>query len=426
MRISCDCELHYQLALRYYQESFLDNALKEINAALEKSSEHIPYLILKSKILFSLHHYFESAKLFEQITSQASLELSDFYKFMYAQMKCGEFEYVKRAIFSRFCSTEVPIDANDILCQAIEHTDGKDAAIHFLSALIDQYPNTVIYHYRIAELFYRSNLFDAALQEALYCQSCQPNSRKILYLILKLYITKYGYGTKGKLDSKFSAICKAKSAQRLCNFLLGQKDFQIEQITLLFQLGDGRGSWNINTLHQILEKLFYFWSDDLALLLLPVIARRNGEKHILSIAHKFMVKNELEKAYLCYSVLAAYHNVELFVYIGTLPNSKRMLRLFCKDSSDYNVNLHIKKHFKNDVSKEKHGVFLITWDKVNELLCNLSQFPCEERYDYRYYHISYPRAGYMGGKVGDGRILNFITVITWFNAENIITAYPSD
>ena len=180
MRISCDCELHYQLALRYYQESFLDNALKEINAALEKSSEHIPYLILKSKILFSLHHYFESAKLFEQITSQASLELSDFYKFMYAQMKCGEFEYVKRAIFSRFCSTEVPIDANDILCQAIEHTDGKDAAIHFLSALIDQYPNTVIYHYRIAELFYRSNLFDAALEEALYCQSCEPNCRKIL------------------------------------------------------------------------------------------------------------------------------------------------------------------------------------------------------------------------------------------------------
>lgn len=420
------CEEQFELALQCYKNCTPDVALKAIDSALEKSPEHIPYLTLKSKILFSLHHYFESAKLFERITARTPLALPDFYKFMYAQMQCREFEYVKRAICARFYSTEVPIDANTILCQAIEHTDGKDAAIHFLSALIAQYPNTVIYHYRIAELFYQSNLFEAALQEALYCQSCQPDSRKILYLLLKLYMTKYGYGIKGKFDPNFSALYQAKSAQRLCTLLLGQRDFQIEEITLLFQLGDGRGSWNTNILHEILEKLFFVWSDDLALLLLPVLVRQNGEKHILSIAHKFMVKNELEKASLCYSVLAAYHHVELFVYLSTLPNKKRMIQLLCKTPSNYNVIFHIKKHCKNDLSKEKHGIFLITWDKVNELLCNLSQFPYEEQYDYRYYHIPVPRAGYMGGKSGDGRILNYITVITWLNTENIITAYPSD
>lgn len=419
------CEEHFKNALQYYQSSMLDTALTEIDLALKKSPEHISYLTIKAKILFSLHHYFESARLFESVAIRMPLKLRDFYKFMSAQIQCGEYDYVKQAIYAQFCGTELPIDANTLLCQAIEHTDGKDCAIRFLNTLIMQYPDTVNYRYRIAELFYRSNLYDVALQEALYCQSCQPNSRKILHLLLKIYITKYGYGMKGKHDPDFSALCKVKFAQRLCAFLLGQKDFQIEQISLLFQLGNGTGSWNVDILHQILERLSCFWSDDFALLFLPVIVRRNGEKHILSISHKFIVKNELEKALICYSVLATYHHVELFVYLGSLPNGKRLIRLFCH-SSDYNVSFHIKKHFKNDLSKEKHGVFLITWDKVNELLCNMDQFPYEEQFDYRYYHLSVPGAGYMGGKTGDGRILNFVKVITWLNEKNIITAYPSD
>ncbi len=420
------CEEHFKNALQCYQCCKLDIALVEIDLALKKSPEYVSYLTLKAKILFSLHRYFESARLFESITTRTSLELSDFYKFMYAKMQCGEYEYVKRTIYSRFCSTKVPIDANIILCQAIEYIEGENCAIDFLSALVAKNPDIVIYHYQLAELLYRANQFNAALQEALCYQSRQPNSRKILHLLLKIYITKYGYGLKGKYDPDFSALCKVKSAQRLCAFLLGKKDAQIEQISLIFQLGDGRGSWNTDILHQILEKLSCCWSDDFALLFLPVIVRRNGEKHILSISHKFIVENELEKAFLCYSVLAAYHHVELFVYLGSLPNGNRMIQLLCKPPTDYNASFHIKKHFKNDLSKEKHGVFLITWDKVNGFLSNMSQFPYEEQFDYRYYHLAVPGAGYMGGRTGDGRILNFIKVITWLNEKNIITAYPSE
>ena len=50
----------------------------------------------------------------------------------------------------------------------------------------------------------------------------------------------------------------------------------------------------------------------------------------------------------------------------------------------------------------------------------------ESRGMTRRYVYPWPNAGHAGGAEGDGHIHNALTVITYWDGERIINAYPSD
>ena len=86
---------------------------------------------------------------------------------------------------------------------------------------------------------------------------------------------------------------------------------------------------------------------------------------------------------------------------------------------------HIKKHMQNDLSKSKHGVFVKDCIEImNTILRNKGKRQIGCICDI--YCTYVPNCGYEGGKNGDGHILNYVTIVTLPNSNQLITMFPSD
>ena len=98
------------------------------------------------------------------------------------------------------------------------------------------------------------------------------------------------------------------------------------------------------------------------------------------------------------------------------------------ENNIFNYNnrvIHIKKHEKNNLSKDIHGVF--NYDA--EMLLDYAMKNKKEkitRYTEDIYQIPYKNCGYQGGKYGDGHSYDYITLVLFPETENIITMFPSD
>jgi hypothetical protein len=144
---------------------------------------------------------------------------------------------------------------------------------------------------------------------------------------------------------------------------------------------------------------------------------------LIKLAKDYISEEDFNRAY---SVLKSIKKRELCKIV-----LKDYNQLFyeCFDKQD-SIS-HVNTHFKDDLSKERHGVFLIKQQELYKLLIdfesyNLGRYKKEEVNGVIRYVIPYLRCGYEGGRKGDKHILNNITILAYFNYKNIITAFPSD
>ena len=90
---------------------------------------------------------------------------------------------------------------------------------------------------------------------------------------------------------------------------------------------------------------------------------------------------------------------------------------------------HIRKHFNDDKSKSKHGVFK---HNIIDIFNHAKECISEGKYNlYRMnstdiYLIKMRKCGYCGGKNGDGHSLNYMEVVTYEGTDEIITIFPSE
>lgn len=127
--------------------------------------------------------------------------------------------------------------------------------------------------------------------------------------------------------------------------------------------------------------------------------------------------------------LAEYYYTNYFENIGSdeqksyLVNKTIKLKNYNKDE----VFEHIKKHEKDDLSKEFHSIFLGEASEiVDEAWMRRTNVKPVNQYENIKYVVPYENAGYMGGHSGNGEILNYVTLITLTANDNLIAAYPSN
>ena len=85
----------------------------------------------------------------------------------------------------------------------------------------------------------------------------------------------------------------------------------------------------------------------------------------------------------------------------------------------------IFKHWKNDLTKDKHEVFTIGVEEV-KIALRSGQMHVKHSYMVDVYFIQIKNCGYEGGFKGDGHQLDYLTVITLPQKRDIITVFPSD
>ena len=148
--------------------------------------------------------------------------------------------------------------------------------------------------------------------------------------------------------------------------------------------------------------------------------------YVKNLATNYLRQNELEKSYLCFSVNASKCSSSVEKYIQDLPDGHNIFRALSGNYINVESKNHLYKHFRADTSKPHHGIFLITKDQLENILNTLDRQKPHHEGRFFIYHIPCQNAGYDGGYRGDSSTLNWITVITFLNSSNIVTAYPSD
>lgn len=86
---------------------------------------------------------------------------------------------------------------------------------------------------------------------------------------------------------------------------------------------------------------------------------------------------------------------------------------------------HIKRHLKDDKTKEKHGVFTKDLSEVIEKVKSAEKVKQQGK-DCDLYCIKLEGCGYEGGNKGDGHRLDYVTLITMPDTYTPITLFPSD
>ncbi len=87
---------------------------------------------------------------------------------------------------------------------------------------------------------------------------------------------------------------------------------------------------------------------------------------------------------------------------------------------------HIMDHARNNLQKEKHGVFYGNpIETTNKAWENRASGTMVREGDMDVYFIPYQNAGYQGGYSGQGENLNYMRIVTKKNSSEIITSYPS-
>lgn len=86
---------------------------------------------------------------------------------------------------------------------------------------------------------------------------------------------------------------------------------------------------------------------------------------------------------------------------------------------------HIEKHLRDDMNKEKHGVFIKDLDEVIETVKKAEKVKQQGK-ECDVYCIKLEGCGYEGGNKGDGHILDYVTLVTMPDTYKTITLFPSD
>lgn len=89
---------------------------------------------------------------------------------------------------------------------------------------------------------------------------------------------------------------------------------------------------------------------------------------------------------------------------------------------------HILRHTVDDKRKDSHSVFLIKnpIQIIEKFLKNKSKYPKIINYFTELYCVKIPNCGYAGGKIGNGKILDYMTIVLLANTDKILTAMPSE
>ena len=143
---------------------------------------------------------------------------------------------------------------------------------------------------------------------------------------------------------------------------------------------------------------------------------------LIKLAKDYIDQEDFNRAY---DILKNIKKIQLSTILLNDYN-KLLCECFVKQDSIK----HLNTHYKDDLSKERHGVFLINQQELYRLLINfdsnnLSRYKKEEVNGLIKYIIPFSRCGYEGGRKGDKHILNNITILSYSNYRNIITAFPS-
>lgn len=87
----------------------------------------------------------------------------------------------------------------------------------------------------------------------------------------------------------------------------------------------------------------------------------------------------------------------------------------------------INRHMKDDTNRPLHSVFHMNAMEINQAIAQcMAAGQYESRGMTRRYTYPWPNAGHEGGRNGDGHIHHGLAVITYWDGERIINAYPCD
>jgi len=96
-----------------------------------------------------------------------------------------------------------------------------------------------------------------------------------------------------------------------------------------------------------------------------------------------------------------------------------------EEYSDEEREKHVKKHWGDDLTKNKHGVFTMSFEEIRSKI-DFSQMQKQSMRMADIYCAKVENCGYEGGAQGDGHRLDYITIVTLPFKTDIITMFPSD
>ena len=85
----------------------------------------------------------------------------------------------------------------------------------------------------------------------------------------------------------------------------------------------------------------------------------------------------------------------------------------------------IQSHWEDDLTKNKFGVFTVSYDKIKEAMAT-STLNRKRIYMYDLYCFKLENCGYQGGKKGDNHQFDYVTIMTAPFTSDIVRMFPSD
>ena len=87
---------------------------------------------------------------------------------------------------------------------------------------------------------------------------------------------------------------------------------------------------------------------------------------------------------------------------------------------------HVNQHMVNNLQKPNHGIFYgNATNTISKAWASKGNVNAISSGGAAIYNIPYANAGYAGGYAGQGRTLNYVTIVVKTGTNQIITGYPS-
>jgi len=86
---------------------------------------------------------------------------------------------------------------------------------------------------------------------------------------------------------------------------------------------------------------------------------------------------------------------------------------------------HVKKHWQDDLTKNKHGVFTMSFEEIRSKI-NFQEMYKQSVNMADIYCARVENCGYEGGARGDKHQLDYVTIVTLPFKTDIVTMFPSD
>ena len=200
---------------------------------------------------------------------------------------------------------------------------------------------------------------------------------------------------------------------------------RLDKLELLLEMGDGAEGWHPEALKNGARLLIDNDRYEEAAYMLSLLAKVDAGRKVKNLGTQYLKQGEKERAYFCFCSLAAEYDCTPEELLREIPDGINIIRTLTGASAAENRMFHITKHFHDDLTRPHHGVFTISEERVYEVLKELKNYEPKKEGGALYYFIYYRNAGIDGGFLGTHDTLDYITVITFLNSSNIITAYPS-